>query len=101
MFSIHTSAREVTQGPLSRTACKSCFNPRLRMGGDDRTRERACFRRCFNPHLRRGGDRLCHYVPYVNDCFNPHLRGGGASDFAAQVFAYASPRFQSAPHKGR
>ena len=34
----------------------SCFNPRLRTGGDDRTPKAASILLSFNPRLRTGGD---------------------------------------------
>ena len=40
---------------MSASAC-SCFNPRLRTGGDSQARSSASMRSSFNPRLRTGGD---------------------------------------------
>ena len=80
--SIHASAREATAGATSSATSASCFNPRLRAGGDpgrraepgrrswmfqstpprgrrpDSSARPLCPRRGFNPRLRAGGDPL-------------------------------------------
>jgi len=54
--SIHASAREATGWTLRTGRPLQCFNPRLREGGDCRSRDTYTHSMCFNPRLREGGD---------------------------------------------
>ena len=97
--SIHASAREATpaasmtpQGEqfqstpprgrrhsASPSACRrSCFNPRLRAGGDLKARQGTAAKvGCFNPRLRAGGDPRRLRRRRRGPGFNPRLRAGG------------------------
>mgnify|MGYP006994312047 CR=1 FL=1 len=56
--SIHASAREATRNVWKSSTAMSCFNPRLRTGGDVASRREEEAHACFNPRLRTGGDAL-------------------------------------------
>ena len=55
----------------------SCFNPRLRVGGDPPARRKPRGPAGFNPRLRVGGDPVRRRKPRRTCRFNPRLRVGG------------------------
>jgi len=75
--SIHASVREATQLIGDTGATHSCFNPRLRAGGDGRSSRPSPPTTSFNPRLRAGGDSLQGQAHRGPDGFNPRLRAGG------------------------
>ena len=97
--SIHASAREATTAGWPACWAMSCFNPRLRAGGDSpsgagrgvdevsihasareatrRPRPPGCARTRFNPRLRAGGDSGSATTTTSRASFNPRLRAGG------------------------
>ncbi len=54
-----------------------CFNPRLRMGGDERGADLRIPGGRFNPRLRMGGDCPSITSTSCTPSFNPRLRMGG------------------------
>ena len=55
-ISIHTSAKEVTWNRGMRNACQDNFNPHFREGSDRGRKRPICWRMYFNPHFREGSD---------------------------------------------
>ena len=120
LVSIHASAREATPA-LYWDRLGSCFNPRLRAGGDGDRRRSPADQSGFNPRLRAGGDRAARHTSPASTCFNPRLRAGGDLRSPARQVAWlpvsihASAReatgasgrlgvevmFQSTPPRGR
>ena len=53
------------------------FNPRLREGGDEKTKTATIIPFDFNPRLREGGDQYRSSCRPDGTHFNPRLREGG------------------------
>ena len=56
LVSIHASAWEATSAARGFCPSAFCFNPRLRVGGDQITKSSLFHHLSFNPRLRVGGD---------------------------------------------
>ena len=61
------------------------FNPRLREGGDAKSRVVKAVNLDFNPRLREGGDQSRVYCTKQSKDFNPRLREGGDDDSLGAV----------------
>ena len=75
--SIHASAWEATYLQWVSLILPQCFNPRLRVGGDNIIHSNCWLHGRFNPRLRVGGDGEMVIPLEIMFCFNPRLRVGG------------------------
>src|SRR5690606_32765976 len=77
LVSIHAPVWGATSKLTTSWGSTSCFNPRPRMGGDDRIWNNKQQLLGFNPRPRMGGDRQASRDPSAYHGFNPRPRMGG------------------------
>ena len=97
-ISIHASAKEATVQNVTKWAASMNFNPRLREGGDSKSKYFTNDRVYFNPRLREGGDAGNIPKTFMFDDFNPRLREGGDLLIILPVILLS---FQSTPPRRR